>query len=401
MPISGPRPTHLPATQTTLGSKLVGGLTQPMPNRISLKDDRFTLILESGQLHPQVPPSLQLQVIMVGGNEHVSRVYYAADDAYDAENPNAPTCWSDNGVGPSDKVPTPVSPTCAQCPNSVWGSKITAMGSKVPACAHRKKIAVLVAGAGGTVFLLDVPPASLKSFGKYMARLGGELHTDPCDVVTTLKMENKTLVFEDSMWLPQDLTAQIHAIVESGEGDRICGSEDRPHQMRLAGPTRAEIARVMGPEVSTVAQEPIPETFAPQPEAFQQPMTSHQAEAFHTPSAQAQVMEQFATGRFDKVMAPQEPPKERKPRAKKETVVGPGPIPAKTFGMNPSPNLNPAASFGGQQTFDERSPPPAGGSFMQGQPQQAPQFGMQAAPAAPPQDMADMLSKAFGLRIGK
>lgn len=359
-----PRPTYLaPTGSVGLGSKLAGGLSAPRPNRISLKDDRFTLIMESGQQHPNVQPALSMQVIFVGGNPHASRVFYDSD-AYDTDNPDAPVCWSDNGVGPSDKSSQPQSPTCGQCPKSVWGSAISKMtGAKIPACNTRKKVAVMVAGAGDAVFLLDIPPGSLKSFGGYMSRLGGELHASPEEVITEVTMTSKELAFREVMWLPQEMLPMIAQVVASETPDMVVGAHDRPVQPRLAAPApQAQIA----PQPSTEMQpDPFKLMYPAGPvaqfdERSPPPMTSNQAEAFH---------------------APEEPPKApRKPRAPKETVVGPGPIPETTF-------IPPQAANGfvGQTVLT--SPPAAS-------------FGMQMLPAAPPQDMAAMLSKAFGLKIG-
>ena len=83
----GPRPSDVPAADDlALGNKLAGGLQAPRPNRISLKDDRFTLIMESGQVNPQVPPALSINAIIVGSNSHASRVFYDLD-SFDADNP--------------------------------------------------------------------------------------------------------------------------------------------------------------------------------------------------------------------------------------------------------------------------------------------------------------------------
>lgn len=361
MPITTARPGHLAPTVKNLGAILAGGLAPPQPNRISLDNDRFTLILENGQVHPQVPPSLQIQAIIVGGNANVSRRYFSEDAVYDRDNPNAPICWSDNGVGPSEKVQSPISPTCAQCPNSKWDKIMPQTGSKVPACQHRKKVALLVAGAGADPFLLDIPPASLKPWGKYMYRLGSELHCSPSDVVTLIKFENKQLVFEDVLWVPENMIAGVVALVESGETDRLVGADDRPYDFRqLPAPERRD----------TIG-------YAPNPYPA---MTSHQAEA---------------------ALSGQEPPKERKPRQprqpRQETVVGPGPIPPTTF-TQPTTATVPA-TFG----FDERNPPPPNGGFInQSAPtQQPPQFGM-APPdaAAPPSNLGSMLDAAFALRTG-
>ena len=77
------RPAYLAnRTQSTLASTLSGGLGVAQPPRISLKDDRFTLLMPNGDRHPAVAPSLTIDVIVVGGNPTASRIYY--DASYDA-----------------------------------------------------------------------------------------------------------------------------------------------------------------------------------------------------------------------------------------------------------------------------------------------------------------------------
>lgn len=425
-----PRPTYLaPAGAQGLGSKLAGGLQQPRPNRISLKDDRFTLIMESGQQHPSVAPALALQVIFVGGNPHASRVFYDSD-SYDPENSDAPVCWSDNGVGPSDKSSQPQSPTCAQCPKAVWGSAVSKMSGKgIPACSSRKKVAVLVAGAGSDVFLLDIPSASLKPFGGYMARIGGELHASPEEVVTEITMVNKELAFKEVMWLPQTMLEPVAQIVASDAPDMVVGAHDRPVQPRLAAPQQRPAVEYQEPVKQSTEMQPDPfakmypagtATFdernppapdhsaqfidtrgyverelpdeavsssvnargavlANAPRQFAQPLTSQQAEAVNSGQP-----------------APSRKPRSDKGTSRKETVVGPGPIPAQTFASPTPPDPHAMGrQFGAA---------PAGGFISGGQPTVTapqPQFGMVAEPQAPSTDMTDMLSKAFGLRIGQ
>lgn len=406
-----PRPAYLTGGSSNLGATLAAGLTQPMPNRISLKDDRFTLVLESGQNHPQVAPSLSLQVIFVGGNPHPSRVYYASDDVYDPDNANAPVCWSDNGVGPSEKVASPVSPTCAMCPNSAW-TKITAMGSKVPPCMTRKKVAVLVAGAGDTVFLLDIPPGSLKPFSQYMSKLGGELHASPEEVVTTLTMTNKQLGFETAAWLPEGMLAGVAQVVASSAPDDVVGAHDRPHQARIAAPQNDPHAQQWGDTIKLTSK--------PTPEQAAQWNANPPMRVFEPPVDV--IPEQFTDPRFAQVAADQAareaqpmtsqeaeahnsgkaPRKPRSDKGQPRTSTGPiAPQTTFTKPVEPAP-ADPFARMYPQAPQDERNPPPQG--FIR--PDQmdtgnrAAQFGM-AQPAPAPSDMSDMLTKAFGLRIGK
>ena len=193
------RPNYIEQTTTlTLNSALGGGLVGAQPPRISLDNDRFTLFDETGEKHPTVAPSLTLDVVIVGANEHVSRIYY---DDYDRENSAPPVCFSDNGKAPSEQSLQPQHATCFGCPRAAW-TKINALGNKVPWCQNRKKIAVLVAGAGETVYLLSVPPKSLThSLQPYMKSLNDQ-NVPAQWIVTRLTVEDKVLCFDSVGWVP-------------------------------------------------------------------------------------------------------------------------------------------------------------------------------------------------------
>lgn len=419
MPL-GPRPNYVPAAEASaLGTRLAGGLQAPRPNRISLKDDRFTLITESGQGHPTVPPALSIQAIIVGSNAHASRVFYDSD-SYDPDNPDAPVCWSDNGVGPSDKSATPQSPTCAQCKNAVWGSAISKMtGKGIPACQGRKKIALLVAGAGNDPYLLDIPGGSTKAFGLYIAHIGNELHAAPEGIVTTITMVNKELSFTDAMWVPENMMAGVQQIVHGEAVKQVVNEHDRPVQGRIAAPKRDQIAHVpdiddpslyvdtpksyaqpstemppdpfarMYPQGTATFDERSPphaatggwgppEGFTPNRDssapsqasiAYPAPMTSQEAEAVNSGKAPRRT-------RSDKGVS-----------RKQETVVGPGPIPPQTFAPPPQ-------SQGG---FIQQGLAPAHENNAS-----VSSFGMVAEPQAPTAALDDMLAKAFGgLKFGQ
>lgn len=158
----------------------IAGINGGQPPYISIKASKFRLVSESGE--EWLVNQLSLKVIVLAGNEHVSKTYY--EGAYD---PNAagaaaaPACWSDNGIGPSIEASKPQAQNCAVCPHNVWGSKVTPTGSQIKACADSKKLAVVLAedvpcivnGAAGTakafdgVYMLRVPAASMRGWRDY------------------------------------------------------------------------------------------------------------------------------------------------------------------------------------------------------------------------------------------
>src|SRR5271166_4765047 len=196
------RPTYIDE-MPDINSRLAGGLSASQPPRISLDEDRFTLIDENGAKHPTLQPSLSLDVIVVGGNPHVSRIYY--EGGFNRKDTAAPAFYSDNGVAPSEGAQKPQAVTCAVCPQAEWSKVNTETGSTTPWCRTTKKIAVLVAGAGEDVFLLNIPPASLKKSWQPYINLLREQGAPMQAVITRLTMEEKVLRFNAAGWVPERL----------------------------------------------------------------------------------------------------------------------------------------------------------------------------------------------------
>ncbi len=107
-------PSHLAALASNTGlmavnqsaSSGIGGGAWP---RISIKGSRFRL--QSPQGEEVIVPQLHLDIIVVDANPHgLSKIYYKG--AYDPNGEDAaPDCYSDNGVGPSQRVRTKSSST--------------------------------------------------------------------------------------------------------------------------------------------------------------------------------------------------------------------------------------------------------------------------------------------------
>ena len=346
--------------------------------------------MPNGDRHPAVAPSLTIDVIVVGGNPTASRIYYDAN--YDAADAAAPVCWSDNGVGPSVSAGTPQSATCADCPQAVWGAKISPQGSKIPACSTVKKVAVLVAGAGETVFLLQIPPGSLKPWRGFLAHLD-TLGAAIDEVIVRLSMTDKTLAFEPVDFLPQAVYEFAQKIMAGPEPDAVVGVKDKAREGFLPGPAAqpalgfvtqtqadANTARTLSmPAQPLFTQQPAVEVESPaerEAREFAEFKAAKAAQAGGAPSGfAAPTAGGFGVPPATTVAAsPPEPAKRTRAR-KGETVVGPGPIAAGTFA---------APQAGG--FIGGGSPPP---STPAG-------FGM-APPANAAQGVADAIAKAFNL----
>lgn len=159
--------------------KAIAGIGGGQPPYISIKSAKWRLVGADGE--ESLVNQLHLDVIVLAGNEHVSKTYYAG--AYDpsSDTPAPPTCFSDNGSAPSSQAMSPQSDLCASCKHNAWGSKVTPSGSQIKACSDSKKLAVVLAadtpivvnGAAGVakaldqVYLLRVPAASMRGWRDY------------------------------------------------------------------------------------------------------------------------------------------------------------------------------------------------------------------------------------------
>lgn len=322
MPVHAPAP-QLPAhlmnfgSASNLGLNVVGGINIGKAHpRVSIKQNRFRLIDEQGQEF--VVPQLYLDVIIVGANPVVSKMYYAGAYNPQAAEAEAPTCWSDNGTAPSSRASTPQSGTCEACPHNVWGSKVTPAGSKIKACADSKKMAViLVDNPTGPVYELRVPGASLeniKAIAESMSAKGVPLP----GLIIRLTFDETAgypkLLFTAVNYISADQKAAVMDVIDGEEVKEAVGMGDVP---RTAGAALAP----------PVVQQPVPQVFAPTP--MQPPVAPPVMPTFQ-PAQQAAMPQppQFAPpppvpAFMNAVPAETVLPKPRKRRAQAEPVPPP------------------------------------------------------------------------------
>ena len=161
------------ATSTNTG----GGESLP---RISIKGSRFRLIVDGEET---LIPDPMIQVIIVGANPKLSKSWYAKPWTPDSE-PQAPDCYSLDGIKPHMDSAQPQNDLCASCDKNAWGSKITPQGQKIKACADQKRLAVIDAGnPNGEIFLLQVTPSALKELNNYHSTLSSK--RIPFEIVKT------------------------------------------------------------------------------------------------------------------------------------------------------------------------------------------------------------------------
>lgn len=123
-----------------------------------------------------------------------SNLFY--DGLFDRDNPQPPACFA-IGSEPSMLVPSTNSPnkqadSCTVCPNNQFNS---APNGKGKACKNTRLLALIPITALDTpeqeapIWILSVPPASLKAFDGYVHSLASKHRTTPAGVVTQITLD--------------------------------------------------------------------------------------------------------------------------------------------------------------------------------------------------------------------
>jgi hypothetical protein len=112
---------------------------------------------EKPLLNKDDEPVSTVHVVILDHNKARSRAFY--EGAYEEGKSQPPACWSSDGDTPDETVPHPVAETCAKCPNSVKGSKITPNGKETTACSTFKRLAIIPLSDLGEE---QVPPLLLR-----------------------------------------------------------------------------------------------------------------------------------------------------------------------------------------------------------------------------------------------
>lgn len=197
-------------------------------------------------------PRTTVAIVVLDINKGRSRSYYPG--AYTEGANTAPSCFSADGIKPDSGVKEPCAATCATCPNSVKGSKITENGKQVTACASFKRMAIVPSGKAiqsHVPMLLRIAQTSMwdkengenESNGWYawdqycdMLRARGCKHT--AQVETKVKFDARVaypkLLFKAERWLdPEESAAAkkrlnderptLDRILNGGDADGVMG----------------------------------------------------------------------------------------------------------------------------------------------------------------------------------
>jgi hypothetical protein len=341
----------------------------PVPY-LSIKSSRFTAVDAVGNARPvgaMDARGMYLDVVIVDLNPSVSKTYYA--EAFDpsSDDYKPPTCWSDNGTGPSHRVATPPAHTCASCPMNVWGSKISENGKEVKLCNDSKKIALLLADGTNIPFRLNIPPASLKPWKTHCQTVAAN-GADLTMLVSRLRFDpaatGPVLTFESISWVsPEQAVLIERTLADEKKLEALVGRDD--------------VAKKFG-EAIQVTQH-VPAQQAPQV-AYQPAPPGQQAPQGRAPSYQPPPLPQF--------MPPDQAPplvEEVKPKRAPRAAKAPAPV-----HQAPPQQFMPATNRGGFMAGSQSAPVPQQGEVMP----PVPSF-LQRGPA--PQAVPPPLATNFGM----
>ena len=226
-------------------------------------------------------PASMVAGIFLNYNKARSRAYF--EGAYEEGKSSAPTCWSHDGVVPHESVQNKQAATCAICPQSAKGSKITDAGKEVTACAQFKRVAfVPLQNTKHPMLLLKLPQTSIwdkdaeewaakgwYAFDQYVDMLHrrGIKHT--ASVVTKIRFDPRTaypkLLFGPLDYVPQAVADDIRAqLALKDEINKILNVD--PEGVDPVA-TAAAAASAAPPAVAAPAKAPTPAKAAPAPAA--------------------------------------------------------------------------------------------------------------------------------------
>lgn len=230
-----------------IAGAVVSGLGGSAPPSLSISGNAFTLIDSSGEHEAVETKYIDVVIMDVNEKVPVQRVFFGIGNRYDANNPQAPVCFSDNGIGASSSAREPQSDNCKRCPMAQWDSDISPMtGKGVPACKVIKKLAVLPIDGDEPMypfpFQLRVPVMSHEALQVYGNKFRSQ-QFDVSDVVTRISFKHGEvgkLEFEarkESPWATDAVDALVTELLDGKTTDNLVGRNDVPIQGQIAAPS--------------------------------------------------------------------------------------------------------------------------------------------------------------------
>lgn len=233
---------------------IVSGDGFPYP-KLSIRAGRYRLVEEG----VETPVGISLDVIIVGANPRVSKIFYGKP--YD---PNAtdmrPDCFSNDGIKPDASVQNPVHDNCQNCPNNVLGSKITPSGAKSKLCADQRHLAVVPAADPTKTYAFTVPVSGMKALREYFKSLNN-FNFVPEEVITELGFDDTTsypkVTFKHKGFVPEKAIPKVEAIVNGEEVQEIVRLKAPSQHAALSAPAAASTPQIVAPAPQATQPAPV------------------------------------------------------------------------------------------------------------------------------------------------
>lgn len=194
-------------------------------NRISLKQSRFRLIKNGSEV--AVLQNSFLDVVILRASTVLSKTFY--EKQYNpGQEPEAPDCYSEDGVRPAADSKKKQHANCAECPQNQWGSKKNPLTqADIKACADSKRVSIVPHNQlGSEPFQLAIPAASMRDFGAYMNKLS-TVSAPYNAVVTRVAFDTEAsypkLLFTAVRYLTKDEYDVVNARFEEEDVKRTAG----------------------------------------------------------------------------------------------------------------------------------------------------------------------------------
>jgi hypothetical protein len=347
-------------------NELSGGVTSGFPI-VGYKGKVWRLREKGGEkLHVDADGNAMptIDVVLVQANPMPSKIFY--DKKFEEGTNEPPRCFSNDGGKPDPSVQNPISPNCANCPNNVWGSRITDNGKKSRACSDARRMAVVFAqdlyenGEDCQKFLLRVPPASLNPLKDYAEKVLSPKGIPFFGIVTRIGFDvtaaHPQFIFKPARFLNDEEAEAIVKLRGSEDVKRILAEA----QEFPAGAAGGE-ADDSSPAPATAAGSAPPAASAPttapagSKKGAMRPASDEEAGiAAATPPAKA-----AATPPAKAAAPAAPPPAPAQQPVEGEVMSAPPPRKKKPAAAAPAPAPAPAAAAQAEEVEEETAPPPA------------------------------------------
>ncbi|MFA5567478.1 MAG: hypothetical protein WC972_02420 [Trueperaceae bacterium] len=208
------------ASAATINEEIQVGASFPV---ISIKGKAFAIVRDGERsfiTKPDDPDEVaqSIGVVIVRANAK-ARTFYQKRFVDGDDDGKRPTCYSMDGVAPAPDAEQPQAKKCQLCPHSVFGTRERDDGttSKGSACSQNVRMAVATPDNPKEVFLLRVPPASIKPF-RELIKIAKQRDIPYNALVVRLGFDKEAaapkLTFKPIGFVPEDLFATVNEMYD-------------------------------------------------------------------------------------------------------------------------------------------------------------------------------------------